>query len=731
MKAVGAYIFAGGFTLGVKQHFDVEMVLEEGPYGVPTMRHNQPEIPVHVGFENWPINHLKEAGIIDFIYGNPPCAAWSVSGKSATRGVDWRLDPRVNCTRKHFSLLEELRPRAWTWESVVLAYEKGKELVDELTVKAHAMGYQSTYLLHNAQYLGCPQQRKRFFFVATDCHFDLDGEFESELNADEVLRGLNDPGEPLAKSISKHKDILSQVRPGESLINAWMRLTPKPWKINKRGQVHNRPAFTITRCRAGSPAQVVMNDMIHPTEDRALSIKELQILSGYPSSYEFIGAKDAGQVGRGVCPPVGAWLARNVKRCLELNRFIEQPVQLIDCREGVVTVENLPLPDSTVLTEKIITEVSEKPKQREVTFTSTKSKLGSGAYIRLLLEQKCWTDSEILEAVHASFSGRKTALGDISFNRIQLARTANVESSTFKVTKSCGKPVPLAVDLQNSTLSAEFSQYSENMRSKLSEIGSINAPDKTTTLTTVEKKQPSRIRETVDPEREFDKTSLRQNSHGQWIHRDYGAHFFRWGFAGRYVTGTTDVLDVGCGPDVQMVNVLTMPRNQVPRSYTGIDLNKKPRQHPNRQWATIHWEFNFIERWQELGQFDLVTNFEMIEHMHKVDGDRLLVALAGTLRSSGTLLLSTPVFNGKAAANHLHEWTIPELTESIEKAGLKVVKRYGTFASQRDLNKVASSTDLEIVQRLRGYYSDEVLACFLAPLYPDASRNNLWVIQLK
>jgi len=43
-RAVGAYIFAGGFTLGVRQHFNGLCHLEEGSYGVATMRKNQPDI---------------------------------------------------------------------------------------------------------------------------------------------------------------------------------------------------------------------------------------------------------------------------------------------------------------------------------------------------------------------------------------------------------------------------------------------------------------------------------------------------------------------------------------------------------------------------------------------------------------------------------------------------------------------------------------------------------------
>jgi 2-polyprenyl-3-methyl-5-hydroxy-6-metoxy-1,4-benzoquinol methylase len=244
-------------------------------------------------------------------------------------------------------------------------------------------------------------------------------------------------------------------------------------------------------------------------------------------------------------------------------------------------------------------------------------------------------------------------------------------------------------------------------------------------------KQPSRSRQGIDPEREFDKTSLRANAHGQYVHRDYGAHFFRWGWAGRFVTGQTDVLDVGCGPDIPMIPALSMPRNQVPKSYIGVDMNSEPRNHPTRRWATLMWNFNFISKHKTLGQFDLVTNFEVIEHMAAEDGLKLLKAMKACLRPDGRLLMSTPVFNGKAAANHIHEWEIDELKAAIAKAGLEVVKRFGTFASSKDIKKVASPAELDVAKRLSEYYSGEVLSCFLAPLYPDASRNNVWLLKRK
>ncbi len=396
---------------------------------------------------------------------------------------------------------------------------------------------------------------------------------------------------------------------------------------------------------------------------------------------------------------------------------------------------------------------------------------GRGIYLQTLLQLRLWTDEQLVAAVHAYYPHSRTGVNDVKFNASLIARRVGVKPSTLRrnVEEQELLPPPpwhpffvrCAGDVLQELSLNHLRDYFRDRETAAqapgvatpSETGSVtpNATREAVDLPPVTpaseiahgigvmksspsppvsyEKQPSRFRESVDPDREFDKTSLREKSHGQWIHRDYFAHAMRWSHAGRYISGKTDVLDVGCGPDVQLINVLTMPRNQVPKSYVGVDLNREPQKHPNRGWATLHWNFNFLERWQELGQFDVVTCFEMVEHLHAPDGIRLLTGIRGCLREDGLALLSTPVFSGKAAATHLHEYTIEELGDAIATAGLSVERRFGTFANATAIRKVASQEDLRLLERLHPYYSDEILACIIAPLYPDVARNNIWLLR--
>ena len=240
-------------------------------------------------------------------------------------------------------------------------------------------------------------------------------------------------------------------------------------------------------------------------------------------------------------------------------------------------------------------------------------------------------------------------------------------------------------------------------------------------------------RGTVKADREFDTTSLREANYGGRVHRDYAAHFFRWGFAARFIKAGMTVLDVGCGVDTPLPRVLSSSLSTVPKSYTGIDLNKCPRKGAlNAKWAEYHWETSVFHHVMSSSvSYDLVVCLEVIEHMTKKHGVELLKCLYDLVKPGGTVLLSTPVFDGYKAANHIHEWGIKELQTEIEQAGFTIVNRHGTFMNVREMDKCIKHNmlDLEwIMDKLKEYYSNDVLSCFLAPLFPDHSRNNIWIL---
>lgn len=247
--------------------------------------------------------------------------------------------------------------------------------------------------------------------------------------------------------------------------------------------------------------------------------------------------------------------------------------------------------------------------------------------------------------------------------------------------------------------------------------------------------QPTRSGKKRAPRR-FDQTQLHAQHHGKYVHRDYLAHAFRWGWVSRHLVKDARLLDVGCGQELPLMHVLSGSKSLLPSLYVGVDLNAVPFGE-SPKWARVQEKFNFVDDYETLaskvpeaeGGFDEIVNFEMIEHMMPADGRKMLEGFKHWLKPEGKVYLSTPVFNGVAALNHVHEFTIPELQALFDDAGFEVVQRFGTFMSANEVKASALGGDWLTYQRLLDFYGHDVMSTFLAPLYPDSSRNNLWVAQ--
>jgi len=210
----------------------------------------------------------------------------------------------------------------------------------------------------------------------------------------------------------------------------------------------------------------------------------------------------------------------------------------------------------------------------------------------------------------------------------------------------------------------------------------------------------------------------------------------KYGWVSKHLQQGLSILDVGCGQDQNLLHVLQARIQTIPSRYLGIDLNKIAKK-PQIKWAKIWDEFNFVDRWKEVLQqnkpFDVAVCFEVIEHMMPEDGTKLLTGIYNCLKPGGVCYLSTPVFNGFAAVNHCHEYTIMELQVKIKQVKFIIKQRIGTFASKPAIKKAMKEANdvsgLNVYESLENWLGSEVLACFMAPLYPDASRNNCWLLQ--
>ena len=242
---------------------------------------------------------------------------------------------------------------------------------------------------------------------------------------------------------------------------------------------------------------------------------------------------------------------------------------------------------------------------------------------------------------------------------------------------------------------------------------------------------------------EFNKTSLDVDKALERgiIHRDYLAHSLRWSHIMRHVKKIKgrrmNLLDVGCGEHYPLLKTLYTNKKLAYVNYVGLDIKKID---VNMNFGSYNESFRIIQadvvndfphmRYEWEIEWDIITCFEMIEHMDKDDGIVALENIQREMSSHTNLFLSTPCFNGKAAGNHIYEWEYEELKKQLESM-FDIVAHYGTFASQKDIVPVLDTSEFNVFSDLKDYYDSNVISALFAPLHPAQSRNVIWHLKLK
>lgn len=422
--ALGAYIFAGGFTVGVSKHFDVLAHLEDGPYGVETALFNKVVPECHIVPDEWPVK--KFAGKVDFLYANPPCAPWSLA--SSGRPTHWTEDPRINAVRRLSSLLHTIKPTVWAWESVRPAWVKGRIFVEAVAADAAKLGYSATVLMVDGSLHGVPQARKRFFLVLSKVQIDWQPSGQKKpVTVGDVLRK---PFKTVTgvKSLPRLSKLWTKAKQGERLAQVFTRLNgaePGP-----DGRVAGRPGFLHVRLDESKLSPVILGGPTHhhPTENRLISVEEAAALCGYPRSFIFKGSvgKQYAQVAQAVMPPVGEYLAKMVAGACKANKkngkkpFFER-VEIFADRID----RQLMLPPAGDMSLEIAANAPKLAGESPIGPTTRRQvlhgtpRIGSGYRIRQMLIQG-WETERILTQVKKEFPQSKAKASDVYWNKKKL-----------------------------------------------------------------------------------------------------------------------------------------------------------------------------------------------------------------------------------------------------------------------------------------------------------------------
>lgn len=319
-NAVGAYIYAGGFTLGMRKYFNILAHLEDGHFGVDTVKANPQVIgsfPIYEDPAHWPLATLR--GLKCHVcYANPPCAPWSSAG--SRKEVN---EERTGDHRTLTLLMEELDPTIWVWESVTGAYlGKDTRLSEYVTDFAMSLGYSVYHFLHDAKFMGLPQQRRRVFTIASKVRIPFVPPTDRIVSMGEALSSVDDPG--VVPMIGyKFEKYIPLTKQGERLRKVVIEHEGRP-----------APGFLIHRGTPEFPSRTMLGGVhiIHPHEDRFLGHKESAAICGYPPDYEFVLGKGSGtyeqQIARAVTPKAGEYLGRTLWHALEQSQPFRKPEEI-------------------------------------------------------------------------------------------------------------------------------------------------------------------------------------------------------------------------------------------------------------------------------------------------------------------------------------------------------------------------------------------------------------------
>lgn len=242
----------------------------------------------------------------------------------------------------------------------------------------------------------------------------------------------------------------------------------------------------------------------------------------------------------------------------------------------------------------------------------------------------------------------------------------------------------------------------------------------------------------LDPETTFER---------HVFHRDQFAHYLRWTHILKEAKIGETIVDFGCGKG----NLLEVfYRNKFKcKKYIGIDIREKTINQAKEKFSIVDWaeflcdDLIIPKLNYENFKADKVCTFEVAEHIGKQNIDKFLENFKMCGNQNAKYYLSTPNYdeNVGAAGNHtydsgdgrgvdIQEFEHFELQNHIERH-FTIIKKFGTFASIRDYKPKLNDWQKEMFNKLSEYYDSNLISNIMAPLFPENSRNTLWVLKRK
>lgn len=337
MIGIDLFSGAGGMSLGARMAgIDVQVVVEADKYAASTYLYNhKPKRGIFVDdirkFKAIDVTQANKRGLV--VFGGPPCQGFSTSNqrtRSSSNDNNWLFEEFVRVVKAY-------RPDWIVFENVRGILEtEGGIFVDQIMNEFESLGYSVSAKLLNATDYGVPQKRARFFIVGSlhgvqyrfpEKTHEIPVTVEMALNDLPILEnGASICHLPYAKKVSN--SYIASLR--GNLLSCSNHLVTRNndiiveryTHIPQGGNWENIPDNLMknyadkSRCHTGiyrrlfadEPSVVIgnyrKNMLIHPTQDRGLSVREAARLQSFPDDFVFKGSIgfQQQQVGNAVPP---------------------------------------------------------------------------------------------------------------------------------------------------------------------------------------------------------------------------------------------------------------------------------------------------------------------------------------------------------------------------------------------------------------------------------------------
>ena len=309
---------AGGFSFGFMQAgITVLGGVDTDAQAIETARANMPRARWEVSTLEAFVQHIAEdpthiAFKASTLLAGLPCQGFSDAGRRNSK------DARNYLYRYLLDAVRILEPTHVVVENVRgIAAQKNRASLKGIVSGLEKLGYSVGIRFLNALEFGVPQRRRRVFVVAAkqggpEFVFECVRPSGTVVTVRDAFKGLPSKRErPRLSHVFMHhspatKKRLRSLRPGGPL--SYRRLVP------------DQPASTLVAGHRAFP--------VHPSEPRAISVREGARIQGFPDSFLFRGSRTSQiqQVANAVPPPIAKAIASALQRSVSYQAKVRGPL---------------------------------------------------------------------------------------------------------------------------------------------------------------------------------------------------------------------------------------------------------------------------------------------------------------------------------------------------------------------------------------------------------------------